>query len=249
MSQSQQVADLRLRDGRNAYVRLRFTEMSGPHIGHAVVRRRTMSFDAGVAGGDGWIGEVPSSMKRYIRNVLASAAGLLLALTVPSAATADVYGWSDAARCATGMFTGYVVGPPNLAGPLVLSGRIGPCRPNAGVSGRFGFAYPAGRDVAVEPPQPGRVYEPRLRSYASATGQTLFSGHFDFRTASSFGHAQMPVCLMKDLYNRLACVIVELAPDGTPTVTQTSTFDPRVGGPLVLYTPGTEHTPNCGTCL
>lgn len=194
-------------------------------------------------------------MKRYIRNVLASAAGLLLALTVPSVATAALSGWPDPARCATGMFTGHVVGPPSVNGPLVLSGRIGPCRPSAGnpdpwVSGRFGFAYPPGRYVLDVPPQPGRVYATRLRSYTSATGQTLFAGHFDFQTASLFGHAQMPVCLMKDLHTRLACVIVELAPDGTPTVTHTTPSDPRAAGPLVLYSnPDTEHTPNCGTCL
>lgn len=192
-------------------------------------------------------------MNRYVRAVLAGAAGMLLVLAGPLPAAADVP-WPDTADCATGEFTGQATGPADRLGPfLELSGWVGPCPPDPKdtapqVRGRYGFAYLEHVKV-ISPGQlfRGRLIDSRLRPYQSATGPTAFAGRFDFGMVRP-DIADVSICLMRDATTRLACAIVELRL-GVPTATWVPVTDPRVQGRVTVLSPGGETHPNCGTCL
>lgn len=198
-------------------------------------------------------------MKRYIRAVIAGAAGLLLVVASPVSAAVGDELWPDTADCAVGEFADPIIRPPDQLGPVLeLHGRVGPCPksdkdPNPRVSGRFGFAYvgwtavysPGQRPVVVSA---GHVYDKRLRPYQAEIEPTEFAGRFDFAAAENVGNGAAAICLMRDPTTRLACLVVELG-DDQPTVTPVPVTDPRVQTQMTVVPVGGSTWPNCGTCL
>jgi hypothetical protein len=190
-------------------------------------------------------------MKRHALAVAAATVALLLATSSP--ATAAPNWWPDTAACATGAFTDHEIVVDEFLAPSVkVSGWAAPCpahRTDAGAQGdaRFGFAYfpyPGSQD-----PGSGLLDPERLRRFTSATEPTRFTGRFDRLTAGSGGSTDMPMCLMRSLDSRVACILVRMAEDAEPTVTQISVDDPRVSSPVRYYLFGEAGRPNCGWCL
>jgi hypothetical protein len=194
-------------------------------------------------------------MNRYARALVAVASGLVLVAASPSSVSAGEDTIWPSAECATGEFTGHVASFDGRWPRLSLSGWAGPCEdekdPDAVTGRRFGFAYYP--YPAPTPFSAGRLYSMRLRSFQSPTGPTAFAGSFDFSTAMLHDSPDMPICLMRDLRSRVACVLVRLDTDAVPTVTPLAVDDPRVSNVVVYATesPGedAEPTPNCGWCL
>jgi hypothetical protein len=194
-------------------------------------------------------------MNRYVRALVAAASAVVLAAAIPSPASAgDGTTWPSA-KCLTGGFTGHLAGISYGWPRLELSGWAGPCadgKDSEALTGlRFGFAYyplPGATMFSA-----GRVYSMRLRSFGSPTGPTQFEGAFDFSTAMLHDSPDMPICLMRDLGSRVACVVVRLDGDSMPTVAPLAVDDPRVSNVVVYATdsPGEDKapTPNCGWCL
>jgi hypothetical protein len=198
-------------------------------------------------------------MKRYIRAVIAGAAGLLLVVASPVSAAVGDELWPDTAGCAIGEFTDPVIRTPDQLGPVLeLQGRVGPCpksetNPDPRVSGRFGFAYVGWKAVFSQGQRPeivaaGQVYDTRLRPYQAQTEPTQFAGRFDFAAAEHVANGAAAICLMRDATTRLACLVVELG-DDQPTVTRVPVTDPRVQTQMTVVKVGGNTWPNCGTCL